>query len=322
MSFVFLVVTRNFAKAKPQNLGKECIFPFWKMVIKMNDKKIGITTDCGCDLPDEFLKVNDIKLIYFYLLTDRGRFRDRDEMSAANVIEYFENGGSRILTEAPPLNEYIDFFRRRLERYDEIIHISISSGVSDSYQKALAAREKLGEARDRVHIVDSLNLSTGLGHIVIKAVEMRSGGSSAEEIIDSLITMRKYVSTTFISHSTDYLYRNGRIGKIAHCLCHLLHIHPVMNLKDGKIKLKSVEFGGIDSASKRYIRKELRKYHSIDNHRLFITHAGCRVKKLSAIKDEISKISSFDEIITTKASATISSNCGADTFGLLFFYKY
>lgn len=288
----------------------------------MADKRIGITTDCGCDLPDEYLIANDIELVYFYMTTDRGRFRDREEMSSENVIEYFENGGSRIMTEAPPENEYETIFKRRLERYDEIIHISISSGVSNSYKNAVAAREKLGEAKDKVHIVDSMHLSTGLGHIVIKAVEMRSGGSSAEEIINSINAMRKYVSTTFISRSTDYLYRNGRLGKHSHQLCHLLHIHPILTLRDGKIVLKSVEFGNMDMASRRYIRKELRKISSIDKHRLFITHVGCRLKKITEIKEEIAKKGNFDEVIVTKASATISSNCGADTFGLLFVYKY
>ena len=289
--------------------------------MKMADKKIGITTDCGCDLPDEYLSANDIELVYFYMLTDKGRFRDRDEMTSENVIEYFENGGSRIMTEAPPVNEYREFFSRRLEQYDEIIHITISSGVSDSYKNGLTARDMLGEAKDRVHIVDSMHLSTGLGHIVVKASEMRNVGSGSEEIIKTITAMRKLVSTTFISRSTDYLYRNGRLGKRTHQLCHLLNIPPVLTLRDGKIVLKSVEFGSMDSASRRYIRKELRKISSVDTHRLFITHAGCRVKKIAEIKEEVARIGSFDEIIVTKASATISSNCGADTFGLLFVYK-
>ncbi|MGN0551802.1 MAG: DegV family protein, partial [Oscillospiraceae bacterium] len=247
----------------------------------MADKRIGITTDCGCDLPDEYLNANDIELIYFYMTTDRGRFRDREEMSSENVIEYFENGGSRIMTEAPPENEYEAFFKRGLERYDEIIHISISAAISASYKNALAAREKLGEAKDRVHIVDSMHLSAGLGHIVIKAVDMRSSGGSAEEIIAGAEAMRKYVSTTFISRSADYLYRNGRLGKCVYQLCHLLNIHPILTMREGKIALKSVEFGNMDSASKRYIRKELRKISSIDKHRLFISHVDCRVKKIS-----------------------------------------
>ncbi|MCI7766382.1 MAG: DegV family protein [Oscillospiraceae bacterium] len=288
----------------------------------MADKKIGITTDCGCDLPDEYLSANDIELVYFYMLTDRGRFRDRDEMTSENVIEYFENGGSRIMTEAPPINEYKDFFRRGLEKHDEIIHISISSGVSESYKNALAARDMLEVGADRIHIVDSLHLSTGLGHIVIKATQMRNDGCGANEIIDCITAMRRFVSTTFISRSTDYLYRNGRLGKPVHQLCHLLNIHPVLTLRDGKIVLKSVEFGSMDSAAKHYIRKELRNISSIDRHRLFITHAGCRVKRISAVKDEAARIGGFDEVIVTKASATISSNCGADTFGLLFVYKH
>lgn len=290
--------------------------------MKMADKKIGITTDCGCDLPDEYLAANDIELVYFYMLTDRGRFRDRDEMTSENVIEYFENGGSRIMTEAPPVDEYTEFFSRRLEKYDEIIHISITAGVSGSYKNALAARDKLEGNAERIHIVDSMHLSTGLGHIVTKAAEMRNGGSNVNEIIESISAMRRYVSTTFISRSTDYLYRNGRLGKNIHKLCHHLHIHPVLTLKEGKIVLKSVEFGSMDSAAKHYIRKELRKIPSIDRHRLFITHAGCRLKRIAAVKEEVARIADFDEVIVTKASATISSNCGADTFGLLFVYKH
>ena len=95
-------------------------------------------------------------------------------------------------------------------------------------------------------------------------------------------------------------------------------LHPVLFLKDGKISLKTLKIGNYGKAVKRYVRGELRHHGKINKHRLFITHAGCMVRMISEIKEEVNKLFEFDEVIVTKASATISENCGAGTIGVLF----
>lgn len=281
-------------------------------------KKIGITTDCVCDLPEEYLSLNDVGIVYFYITTSTGRFRDGYEIDSANLIEYLESGGEKAETCAPEPIEYKSFFEEQLKKYDEIIHISITDKVSLSYRNALEAVKDMGDEGKRVHVADSEHLSTGMGHIVINAVEMRDGGSSVREILDETERLKKRVSTSFIAKNADYLYRNGRVSKTVRDICDAFMVHPILHLKNGKMTLKSIRIGNYDNSVKRYIRQELRHSKRIDKRRLFITHVGCTVKKISEAKAEINRLCSFEEVIVTKASATISSNCGEGTIGVLY----
>lgn len=284
-------------------------------------KRVGITTDCVCDLPEEYIKANGVELIYFYISTDTGRFKDGYEITSGNILEYLEDGGRKAETDAPGAGEYRAFFEDCLKRYDEIVHISVSSQVGLSNKKATAAVEQMGANKARVTVVDSEHLSTGMGHMVMRAVELRDGGSSAAEIADEMVRMRSKVSTTFITQSADYLYRNGQIGQRVAKICTFFSIHPVLVLKNGRISLKMVRIGNYERSVMRYVRSELKCGGEIDHKRLFITHAGCTLKMISQIREEAQRLCHFDEVKVTQASATVSGNCGPGTVGVLFIHK-
>ena len=176
----------------------------------------------------------------------------------------------------------------------------------------------MGDKGSRVRVIDSEHLSTGIGHLVIKAVEMRNSGCTSEEIAAEAERFKKRISTSFITMNADYLYRNGRVGKAVKSICELFMLHPVLGMKNGRIILKSIKIGNYEKSVMRYIKGELRRSRNIDRKRLFITHAGCPVKLINAVKARSEKLCSFDEVLATKASATISSNCGMGTVGVLF----
>ena len=284
----------------------------------MGENKICITTDCVCDLPDEILKSNNVDLIYFYIETDSGRFKDVDEITAQNVFDYLGNGGVKTITEAPPTDEFVSFFSEKLKAYDHVIHIAISSKISKSVSNAEQAIEQLGTEGKRVHIVDSGHLSTGIAHMVLRAAEMVRSGSDTEKIISEMDDMRSRVSTSFMADNTDYLYLNGQVSKVIHKICTMFHIHPVLAMNKGYLKLRSCYIGNYRKSAARYIRVELKDNKKIKSNRLFITHAGCSTNDIKMIKKYVSSIMKFDEVVVTKASATISSNSGPRTFGLLY----
>lgn len=287
----------------------------------MNKRKICITTDCACDLPAELLKRYEIDLMYFYIETESGRFRDVAEITAQNIFEYIEDGGQRTVSKAPPVEEFRDFFNQKLRNCDEIIHIAISSRISMCVRNSTNAANQLGAAANRIHIFDSGHLSTGIGLLVIRAVEMAEAGYSSEEILASLEQMKEKVSTTFIAKNADYLYRNKQISKGIKELCSIFNIHPVLEMKNGFLKLKSIQMGDYEKSALRYIRKELKEPRTIDTGRMFITHAGCSISDLKLIRREVDKLMAFDSVMISTASATISGNSGPGTFGLLFVKK-
>lgn len=277
--------------------------------------KIAITSDCVCDLSDDMLEKNGVEVIHFDITTDHGCFKDMDEITSANIVEYFTNGGQRIKTEAPNPQEYEILFEKALENSDEVIHIVITSSLSMSFKYANEAAAKFN---GRVRVFDAGHLSTGIAHLVLKAAELVKEDKDANEIIRILDEMKNRVATSFIAENADYLYRTGRVSKIVMLACRFFKIHPILAMKNGNMKLKSIKIGNYEKAVMRYIRKELRDSDGIDRRRAFITHASCSVKLLAKAKQKVLDNCYFQELIVTSASATISSNCGANTLGVLF----
>lgn len=287
----------------------------------MTKRKICITTDCACDLPADILKRYGIDLMYFYIETDTGRFRDVDEITAQNVFEYVESGGQRTVSKAPPVEDFRDFFNKKLRNCDEIIHIAISAKISMCVRNSTNATRQLGGAVSRIHIFDSGHLSTGIGLLVLHAARMAEAGHGSEEILASLEQMKEKVSTTFMAKNADYLYRNEKVSKQVKELCGLFNIHPVLEMKNGYLKLKTILVGDYEKSALRYVRRTLKNSGNIDTSQLFITHAGCTVNDLKMIRREVDKLMAFDSVVVSKASATISGNSGPRTFGLLFFRR-
>lgn len=284
----------------------------------MSKQKVGVVAECVCDLPKSYMREHNIDILYFLIETDNGIFTDTDEITAENILSYMQAGGIKSKSSAPAPEVYKSAFEKKLDKYDEVVLVTISSEISFSYANAGKAALEMGGRGKRVHIFDSGHLSAGLGHLVIKAVETAESGLSANEIIKELEELRDRVSTTFIAESTDFLYRNGRVSEKVKKICETFDIHPVLTMKNGKIVLKSVCFGRYEKACARYIRRELRNPDKIDKKRAFLTQAGCSVKMLERIRNEIHGRCCFEKLIQTKASATISSNCGPGSFGIFF----
>lgn len=284
----------------------------------MTENRICITADCVCDLPDEMLKKNNVDQIYFYIRTDNGRFRDVDEITAQNIFDYFENGGVKAISEAPPKKNFIRFFTQKLKTNDVIIHICISSKISKSFEYANEAAKEMGEDGKRIYIVDSRHLSTGIGHMVLRAAEMARGGADSATIISELDDLRDRISTSFMADNTNYLYLNGKVSRNVHRICTRFNIHPVLSMNDGYLKLKACYMGSYRRSAEKYIRAELKANNRIKSNRLLITHAGCLTSDIRMIKEQVNRVMKFDEISVTRASATISSNSGPRTFGLLY----
>ncbi len=284
----------------------------------MPEQKVGIIAECVCDLPKSYLREHNIDIVYFVIETDSGVFTDTDEITEENILNYMQSGGKKSKSSAPEPEVYKSVFEKNLEKYDEVILVAISSGISYSCANAEKAASEMGENGKKVHIFDSKHLSTGLGHLVIRAVETAENGLSAEEIISELEELRDRISTSFITESVDFLYRSGKVSEKVKRICEAFNIHPVLAMKNGELTLKSVGIGKYEKACARYIRRELKNPDNIDKKRAFLTSAGCSVKMLERIKKEIDDKCRFEKLIQTKASATISSNCGPNSFGVLF----
>ena len=280
-------------------------------------KKVSVTADCVCDLPEQWLEQFEINTMYYYVYTNHGRFCDLTELSSDNLLRYMETPGNEAHSSAPSPEEYETFFADALDEAEKVVHIAMASRGGNGYNAASAAAKGF----DNVSVIDSGHLSSGMGILVLYAAKMAQDGKSAEEICEALAGLKDKISTSFIVPSPENLYRCGKVSKKVRDICIGLNLHPVLHLSQSKIKLKGIEMGSVQTAYKRYIRHILRDKKSIDTRLLFLTYAGCSMEQLEEIKKEVARYVFFDHIEVQKASATISSNCGIGSFGLLFMRK-
>lgn len=279
---------------------------------------IAITTECVADLPRKLLEQNSIDIIYMDIETDSGVFRDTSEIDSQNITEYMAGGRRKAQSVIPSANDYSAFFRNRLEEYDEVIHISIGSGVSAALNNARLGREKLGNERYKIHLIDSMHLSSGIGLLVLEAARLRDEGLVSKEIVRNVIAKIPVINTSFLSYNADYLYYNGKVSESVMKICRAFRLHPALAVKDGKLVLKRLYFGRYERAAANYIAKTLKESERIKKDRAFITYVGCGHELLEFIHDKMSQHIKFDEVWEKAASATIAANCGPLTFGILF----
>lgn len=280
-------------------------------------RKIAITADCICDLPKDLLDRFHIRLMYCYVHTNEGRFCDLFEISSDSLLAYLQKEGNHSHSSTADPSEYEYFFAETLVEAEHVIHITATGDLSGAYPNATQAAKTF----DNVTIVDSAHISSGHGLMVLHAARLAEEGRSVDEICEALDAFRERVFSNFLVPSTATLHRNGKVGGVVHKLCTALNLHPVLSMSKNRLKLCWIESGNMHRVVRQYIKKLFKHSRQIDTRILFITYAGCSVKQIDEIVEIAEKYIHFDKVILQKASATVSSNCGIGTFGLMFVRK-
>ena len=277
-------------------------------------RKVAITADCICDLPKDLIERFHIRLMYCYVHTNEGRFCDLFEISSDGLLSYLQKEGNHSHSSTADPSEYEYFFSRTLSEAEHVIHITATADLSGAYPNAAQAAKTF----DNVTVVDSTHISSGYGLMVLCAASLAEEGYSAEDICKALDTYRERVLSNFLVPGTATLRRNGKVGGAVHRLCTVLNLHPVLSMNKNRLKLWWIESGNMHRVVRQYIKKLFKHSRQIDTRILFVTYAGCSVRQIDEIVGIVEKYIHFDHVILQKASATVSSNCGVGTFGLMF----
>lgn len=280
-------------------------------------RKIAVTADCICDLPKELLQRFHIRLMYCYVHTEEGRFCDLFEISSDSLLTYLQKDGNHSHSSTAAPSEYEYFFAETLKEAEHVIHITATEDLSGAYPNATQAAKTF----DNVTVIDSAHISSGHGLMVLYAAKLAEEGRNVDEICEALDGFRERVFSNFLVPSTATLYRNGKVSGTVHRLCAVLNLHPVLSMSRNRLKLWFIESGSMHRVVRQYIKKLFRHSRQIDTRVLFVTYAGCSVKEIDEIVEIAEKYVHFDQVILQKASATVSSNCGVGTFGLMFVRK-
>ena len=189
--------------------------------------------------------------------------------------------------------------------------------MSSTYNNACLAAEELGN----VYVIDTKNLSTGGGLLVVAAAEMLNSGLSAKETVEKTRALAPCVDASFVIDSLEYLYKGGRCSALAMFGANLLKLKPCIQVKDGKMDVAKKYRGKFSEVLKQYVKDKISDYSNIELDRVFITHAGCDPELVNEIVELVRKEVPFKEVFMTRAGCTVSSHCGANTLGVLFIRK-
>lgn len=280
-------------------------------------KKVKITADSTCDLPQDIIEKYNIEIIPLYVNLGNKSYRDRIDMSPDMIFSYYAETHKLAATSAINIIDYTNLFNKYISEDQEIIHISLSSEISSCYQNACLAASEL----DGVYIVDSKNLSTGSGHLVLLAADLANNGLSAKEIYDELNKARNLVDASFVIDTLEYLYKGGRCSALAVLGANILNLKPCIDVKDGKMGVTKKYRGKMEQLLLQYTDDRLSDLDNINGKRIFITYAGVNDKIVNEVRKKIECLNKFDEIITSVAGSAITCHCGPGTLGVLLMKK-
>lgn len=279
-------------------------------------RRVCITTDCTSDIPDEFLEKYDIKVMYLYIETDKGRFADTREIDSDSLSQYLLQE-DHVFSSAVSVTEYEQFFADMLILADNVIHISMAANLGSSYRTAM----KAAGGFDHVHIIDSGQVSGGAGLVTLYAARMAQSGYRVEEICEEMERMKGNVNTKFFLPDSDMFYQNGYVGKLTNGVCGIFGLHPILGMRQSRFTITGFDCGRLEIGWKRYIRWHLFPKRSVNSDVVFITHVGCTVRELELIKTELARRVPFKRVIVQKTSFSNACTVGMGTIGISYYKR-
>lgn len=278
---------------------------------------IKITSDSTCDLSKELVEANNIGIIPLTVVKDGQSFSDGIDIVPADIFAHVAAGGGLCSTAALGVGEYQDYFAKYANDYDGILHINISSEFSSSYQNACLAAEEF----ENVRVVDSRNLSTGQGLVVLKACELAKTCETLDELQEQLNAFTPKIEASFLLDRLEYMVKGGRCSTAAALGANLLNLKPCIEVKDGKMGVVKKYRGNYAKCLASYVKDRLSGREDLDNGTLFITRTPVSEECLQAVDNAVNEYNIFNNTYWTEAGCTVSCHCGPGTLGLLFVRK-
>ncbi|MGN7358191.1 DegV family protein [Paenibacillus sp. SAF-054] len=277
-----------------------------------------IFTDSTSDLPGAWVEQYDIGIIPLYVVFGDEQLRDGVDIKPAELYERVSRHGSLPKTAAPSPADFMAAFEPFVHQGDSILYISLSSELSATYQNALIAAAEFPDASIRV--VDSRNLSSAIGLLVMKAVRAARAGESVDAIVSLLEAVRPQVETEFVIDTLEYLYKGGRCSGVQNLLGSLLNIRPVIKVIDGKMTPAYKVRGKKEKAMDQMLQNALQKLDLMDDDLIIVVHSFAE-DEAQYLQKVLQEKTTAREVAISTAGCVISSHCGPKTIGIMYTKK-
>lgn len=278
--------------------------------------KVKIIADSTCDLSQELLEKYQVDIIPLNIVMGEESYLDGSEITPDEIYAWADKEKSTPKTAAVGMEQAMKILKPYDKEGGEIIFIGISEEMSTTCNVIRLVSEEMEHAK--VSVIDSKNLSTGIGLLVIEAAQMAEDGKSAEEIVAAIEILREKVRASFVVDTLTYLHRGGRCSAVTALVAGALKLKPEIVVKDGKMDVAKKYRGKIQSVIKNYVEDLTEEIRHAKPDRVFITHSGCDTETVEMVRNLLREEGRFAEILETRAGGVISSHCGPNTLGVLF----
>ena len=281
------------------------------------ENKIIIACDSTCDLGADITERYNIKVQPLFINLGEEQYLDGVDITPDMIYERYAESGMLPKTAAPSIADLEDFFAEHTSGGNAMIFFTISSEMSSTFAHAKLAAEGF----DNVYVVDTRNLSSGGGLLVLSAVDMVEKGMSAGDIAKECEKLTSYVDASFVIDDLEFLHKGGRCSAVAAFGANLLQLKPCISVSEGKMSVGKKYRGKFPLTLEKYIEDRLGDGSGAVLDRVFVTHAGCDEEIYADCLEKVKSIAPFKEVILARAGCTISSHCGRNTLGILFIRK-
>ena len=282
--------------------------------IRAMSKRTVIASDSTCDLSPELIREYGIHILPLGVALGEKQYTDGVDIDPDFIYAHYEKTGELPKTSAVNLVDFEDYFAAETAKGNGVVLFTISSEMSSTCNNARLAAEGFSD----VYVVDTRNLSTGGGLLVLTAAEMAAEGKSAAEIAEACAALAPCVDASFIIDSLEFLYKGGRCSALAAFGANMLSLKPCIVVKEGKMGVGKKYRGKFAMVLEKYIDDQLKDGTGVETDFIFVTHAGCDQDVIDICVTAVRAIAPQAAIHVTRAGCTISSHCGRNTLGVLF----
>ena len=278
---------------------------------------VKIISDSTCDLSKELLEKYDIDILPLHVILGNDDFRDGVDITPDQIYRWSDDNRQTPKTAAVSVEEAEKGFAPYVNAGDEVVCFAISESMSSTANAMRLAAQRL-HAEDKITVIDSANLSTGVGLLVIEAANMAREGKTAQQIAQTVEQLKPRVRASFVVDTLTFLHRGGRCSGAAALVGSTLRLHPRIAVENGKMAPGKKYRGRMSRAIMEYVKDMEPNLKTARTDRVFITHSGCDQADLDAVRAYLEGLNRFGEILITRAGSVISSHCGPGTLGVLF----
>lgn len=282
-------------------------------------KPIVLCADSTCDLSPELIEKYQVNILPMHVNLEENSYLDGVDINPDAIYDYYREHKVLPKTAALNMDEFIDFVKPFIDAGNDVICITLGSGLSTTFNNCrLAAMEIEG-----LYAIDSNNLSTGFGHVVMAAGDRIAAGMPVEQIVEEVQAMTQKVEASFIVDTLEFLHKGGRCSAVAMLGANVLKLKPCIEVSNegGKMGVSKKYRGSFAKVLANYVNDQVTEYDDIDLKRVFVTHAGCAPDFFEACVEQVKELAPFEEVYVTRAGCTVSSHCGRNTLGVLFIKK-